>query len=201
MHLLMDDTATDPMTAPIHILRPILFRLAQGSDPARLHSRLVQGLQNLAAEDVTEFSIPHLLLDPSNSPHVSFRESIGRQLFHSNALLRLRLKLAITDFCWVGLFLLSPLCFYPGLSNLRVLPNPTAAQGSASNSENKNEYGAVAQGLLRAISHRVLGTLVRHMNLVVHLLTRKSLDSLLLHRLSCTGGTLQETTYRLCCAL
>jgi len=184
MPLLMDVTATDPMTTPIHILRPILFRLAQSSNFAGLHSRLVQDLQNLAAEDVTELSIPHLLLDPSISPHVSFRESIVRQLFHSNALLRLHLKLAITDFCWVGLFLSSPLCFYSALLNLRVLPNPTAAQRSASNSENKNEYGAVAQGLLRAISHRVLGTLVRHMNLVARLLTRKLPDSLPFYRLS-----------------
>ena len=118
----MDVTATDPMTAPIHILRPILFRLAQGGDLARLHSRLIQDLQNLAAENVTELSIPQLLLGPSNSFHVSFRESIVRQLFHSNALLRLRLKLAITDFCWVRLFLLSPLCF---LLRLIELTHPT----------------------------------------------------------------------------
>lgn len=194
---LMNVAATDPMTAPIHILRPILFRLSQGGNLARLHSRLVQDLQNLAAEDVTELPIPHLLLDSSISPHVSFRESIVRQLFHSNALLRLRLKLAVTDFCWVGLFLLSPLCFYPDLLNLHVLSNPTATQRSASNSENKNEYGAVAQGLLRAISHRILGTLVWHMNLVAHLLTRKLPDFLPFYRLS----SVQETICHLCCVL
>jgi len=46
-------------------------------------------------------------------------------------------------------------------------------QRSASNPENKNEYGAVAQDLLRAISHRVLGILVQHINLVAHFLTRR----------------------------
>src|SRR5579863_4953985 len=109
--LLMNVTETDPMTAPIHVLRPILFRLAQGGVLTRLHVRLLQDLQNLAAEDVTEFTIPQVLLYPSTLPHASFRESIVRHLFHSNTLLRLRLKLAITDFCWVGLFLFPPLCF------------------------------------------------------------------------------------------
>src|SRR5487761_1702787 len=99
MSLLMNIFVTDPMTAPIHILRPILFRLAQGGVLTRLHAHLLQHLQNLAAEDVTEFTIPHVLLDPSTSSHASFRESIVRHLFHSNTLLRLRLKLAITDFC------------------------------------------------------------------------------------------------------
>jgi hypothetical protein len=129
MPLLMNVAATDPMTAPIHILRPILFRLSQSGVLTRLHSRLLQDLQNIAAEDVTEFTIPHLLLNPSTSPHASFRESIVRHLFHSNTLLRLRLKLAITDFCWVGIFLFPSLrYFFPSSLILRVLPNPTTAE-------------------------------------------------------------------------
>ena len=43
----------------------------------------------------------------------------------------------------------------------------------SSNPENKDEYGAVAQDLLRAISHRVLGTLIQHINLVAQFLTRR----------------------------
>jgi hypothetical protein len=124
--LLMNVTATDTMTAPIHILRPILFRLSQGGVLTRLHSRLVQDLHNLAAEDITESITPHVLLDHSASPHASFRKSIVHHLFHSNTLLHLRLKLAVTDFCWVGLFLFPPLCSYSASSMLRVLPNPTA---------------------------------------------------------------------------
>jgi len=101
----------DPMTVPIHILRPILFRLVQGGVLTRLHSRLLQTLRNSAADNALGFAMPHLLFDPSTSPYASFRESIVRQLFQNGALLRLRLKLAITDFCWVGSLLSPALCF------------------------------------------------------------------------------------------
>lgn len=158
-------TKAYPMTASIHILRPILFRLVQGSVLTRPHLHLLQTLQNSAAEDVLEFAMPHLLFDPFTSPYATFRESIVRQLFHSDDLLRIRLKLAITDFCW----------------------------RSASNPENKDEYGAIAQNLLRAISHRVLGTLVQHINLVAHFLTRDDLAFVLRIVVQCMlPGTPQE---------
>jgi hypothetical protein len=101
----------DLMTASIHILRPILFRLVQGSVLTRPHLHLLQTLQNSAAQDVLEFAMPHLLFNPSTSPYATFRESIVRQLFHNDGLLRLRLKLAITDFCWVGPLLSPARCF------------------------------------------------------------------------------------------
>lgn len=46
-------------------------------------------------------------------------------------------------------------------------------QRLTSSSENQNEYGAVARDLLGTISHRILGTFLRHISLVAHLLTRK----------------------------
>ena len=92
-------------TAPIHTLRPILFRFVHDGVLPRVHSQLLRALQGTAAEVSLEFPIPHLCLDSSSSPHVSFRESILRQLFGNDNLLRLRLKLAITDFCWVRYFL------------------------------------------------------------------------------------------------
>ncbi|KAH9987160.1 transcription factor IIIC subunit delta N-term-domain-containing protein [Russula compacta] len=140
-----------PGTAPIHTLRPILFRLVPNGVLTRVHSRLLQVLRNPVEEDPLEFALPRLLLDSSISPHASFHESIVCQLFGSNALLRLRLKLAIADFCW----------------------------RSASSSEDKSEYGAIAQDLLSSISHRVLGTLVQHIDLVAHLLTRDDLPFVL----------------------
>ena len=88
-------------TAPIHILRPILFRLVQHGVLLRVHSQLLQALQGIATEDSLEFLTPHLCLDSSTSPYASFRESIVRHLFGNDTLLHLRLKLAITDFCWV----------------------------------------------------------------------------------------------------
>jgi hypothetical protein len=99
-----------PGTAPINTLRPILFRLVHDGVLPRIHTQLLQALQGTAAEDSLEFLIPHLCLDSSTSPYTSFCESIVRQLFGNDNLLRLRLKLAITDFCWVrsSLFRSSP---------------------------------------------------------------------------------------------
>jgi hypothetical protein len=37
----------------------------------------------------------------------------------------------------------------------------------------RNEYGAVARGLLNTLSHRVLRALVQHIDSVLHLLTRE----------------------------
>jgi hypothetical protein len=101
-------------TAPIHTLRPIFFRLVQDGVLPRVHSQLLQALQGTAAEDSLEFLTPHLCPDSSTSSYASFRESIVCQLFDNDTLLRLRLKLAITDFCWVrsSLFRSSPAFAY-----------------------------------------------------------------------------------------
>ena len=88
-------------TAPIHTLRPVLFRLVQDGVLPRVHSQLLRALQETAAGNSMEYLIPHRSLQSSASPYASFRDSIVRQLFGDDTLLRLRLKLAITDFCWV----------------------------------------------------------------------------------------------------
>ena len=102
---LVSVTTIAPGTAPIHILRPCLFRVLP-----QIHSRLLKALQRTAAEDSPEYVIPNLHFDSSIPPYALFRESIVRQLFGSDALLRLRLKFTITDFCWVrsSLFLSFP---------------------------------------------------------------------------------------------
>ena len=107
---LISVTTIAPGTAPIHILRPFLFRLVQDGVAPRIHSRLLQALQRTAAEDSLEYVIPNLHLDASVTPYASFRESIVGQLFGGDVLLRLRLKFAITDFCCVrtSLFLSFP---------------------------------------------------------------------------------------------
>jgi len=105
MHPLISIATTVLGTAPIHTLRPILFRLVQDGVLTRVHSQLLQALQETTAEGSMEYLIPHLCLDSSTSPHTSFRDSIVRQLFGNDTLLRLRLKLAITDFCWVRPYL------------------------------------------------------------------------------------------------
>lgn len=88
-------------TAPIHTLRPILFRLVQDGVLPRVRFQLLQALPGTAAEGSLELPIPQLCLNSSTSPYAAFRESIVRQLFGNDTLLRLRLKLAIADFCWV----------------------------------------------------------------------------------------------------
>ncbi|SRR6266478_3601364 len=157
-------------TAPLHTLRPILFRLGQDGVLPRVHSRLLQALRGTSSEDSLEFLIPLLRLDSSTSPHASFRESIVRQLFGDDTLLRLRLKLAIADFCWVR-----PSFSVPSLllSTLIEFTRPLAVQRSTSSLKNRGEYGEIARDLLGTISHRFLKILLQHINLVEHLLTRK----------------------------
>ncbi|KAH9962694.1 putative zinc-finger of transcription factor IIIC complex-domain-containing protein [Russula dissimulans] len=144
-------TKASPGTAPIHTLRPILFRLVQGGALTRLHSRILQALRSPAADNPLEVTIQPLLLVSSASPYESFRKSVVHQMFGRDALLRLRLKLAITDFCWK----------------------------SGPSLESRNEFGAVAQDLLNTISYRVLGILIQHIDLVAHLLTRDDLPFVL----------------------
>jgi len=88
-------------------------------------------------------------------------------MFGSSALLRLRLRLAITDFCWVRSHTAPLLPWFINSSH------PIAMQKSAQSLESRNEFGAVAQDLLSAISYRVLGILIQQIDLVAHLLTRK----------------------------
>jgi general transcription factor 3C polypeptide 4 len=97
-----------PGTAPIHTLRPVLHRLGQDGVLTRLHSRLLRALQNPVSWDLMELSILPQIDGSSSSPYALFRENITRELFGSDVLLQLRLKLAITDFCWVRTPLLSP---------------------------------------------------------------------------------------------
>lgn len=168
-------------TAPIHILRPILFRLVQDGVLPRVHSQLLQALQGSAAEDSLEFRIPHLYLGSLTSPYASFRESLVRQLFGNDTLLRLRLKLAITDFCWVR----SP--FLPHFCVCFLDLHAPVVQRSASSLENRTEYGAIARDLLGTISHRVLNVFLQHINLVAHLLTRK-LPTNTAHNMCCLSS-------------
>ncbi|KAI9510017.1 putative zinc-finger of transcription factor IIIC complex-domain-containing protein [Russula earlei] len=158
-----------PGTAPIHTLRPILFRLVQGGVLTRLHSRFLQALRRSASESHLEIAIPPLIFTSSASPRPLFRTSIVRQLFGDDTLLRIRLKLAIADFCW------------------RLSSSP----------ENRNEFGTVARDLMSAISHRVLGILVQHIDFVAHLLTRDDLPFVLRVIIQCMlPGVPQELSVK-----
>lgn len=190
-------------TAPNHTLRPVLFRLGQSGVLMRLHSRLLRALQNPVGGDLVELAILPQPGDSSSSSYALFRENITRQLFGSDVLLQLRLKLAITDFCWVRAFLLPrSLSCFPGLLSPYIRPYSIGAmQRSATSPEMQNEYGAVARGLLSVVSYRVLGALVRHIGTVGHLLTRKLSTTRPVLRLNCAAGIVQGMICHLCCGL
>ncbi|KAI0272725.1 transcription factor IIIC subunit delta N-term-domain-containing protein [Gloeopeniophorella convolvens] len=130
--------------APIYALYPLLFCLGRDGVLTRLHSRLLLDLRSSVEDGSAAITTAPLPSNPSSDNHQWFCESITNHLFGSDSLLQLRLKLATADFCW----------------------------RSATGKDVQGEFGALAQVLLSAISHRVLRALVRHVDLVAHSLTQ-----------------------------
>lgn len=97
-------TATVSGTAPTHLLRPLLFRLGQDGVLTRLHPRLLRALHSPVADDYLELEMSPQLGDPSGPAYGEFSERVTRRLFGSDALLQLRLMLAIANFCRVRFF-------------------------------------------------------------------------------------------------
>ncbi len=152
-------------TAPTHILRPLLFRLGQDDVLTRLHPRLLQALHSPVAADCLELTMSPQLSEPSGPAYGGFSESATRRLFGSDTLPRLRLMLAIANFCWVRFFRIPPYR-YPYLLFYVV-------QELSPSPEMRSEYGEVTRYLLSIISHRILRAFVRQIDCVVHLLTSK----------------------------
>ncbi|KAI0294320.1 transcription factor IIIC subunit delta N-term-domain-containing protein, partial [Multifurca ochricompacta] len=164
----------------------MLTQITQGDDEndgddddilTRLYPRLHQACKILRARAIFWNSPlpppppPTLFGDPSSgfgfgsSYRRRFCDGITRRLFGSDVLLRLRLKLAIADFCWK----------------------------STSNPEIQREYETIARGLLNAISHRVLGALIQEIASAIDLLTRDDLSFVLRVVIQCLlPGTPQE---------
>ncbi|KAF8884432.1 putative zinc-finger of transcription factor IIIC complex-domain-containing protein, partial [Gymnopilus junonius] len=138
--------------SPLHVLRPFFFHLR---NPTKLDHLLTKFLQIITPPDQdqgegqaedhsTRISVPSLtgaVLD--DEIRGKFRDSLATHLFGWDELLRLRMRLSLGDFAWKH----------------------------AINEERQAECGVVAQGLLNAISHRVLRTIVRHLVAVVSLLS------------------------------
>ncbi|KAL1747153.1 transcription factor IIIC subunit delta N-term-domain-containing protein, partial [Schizophyllum fasciatum] len=160
--------------APLHLLRPILFHLQDLAALDRLRTRVLEILRaGIETSPVpafpSPFSAPHSqtaslppVLFPTDDPSPSLaaytgplspqlrqnlRSSIARHLFGSDALLGLRLRLAIADFMW---------------------------KASAQEAD-RAACGAVAQAVLDAISHRVQSTVIRHIAAVTGCLTAADL--------------------------
>ncbi|PPQ96911.1 hypothetical protein CVT26_005897 [Gymnopilus dilepis] len=137
--------------SPFQLLRPFLFHLRNPARLDRLHSRFLEIVhlpEGVQAEDhSTKIIVPHSTLTAvDDGIRAKFRLSLATHLYGWDELFRLRMRLCLGDFAWKH----------------------------AVNEERRAECGVVAQGLLNAISHRVLRTIVRHLVAAVSLLTAVS---------------------------
>lgn len=149
-HLVNGRSSRQLGRSPLHLLRPILFRLQNRAVFDRLRKRTLEILlagyagPTLAnpADDLQCYTGP---VNPQL--RANFRTSITRSLFGCDTLFSLRLRLALADFIW-----------------------KTSEQP-----HEREECGVVAQTLLNAISHRVQKTLLRHIIAVAGCLTTADL--------------------------
>ncbi|KAJ3807069.1 transcription factor IIIC subunit delta N-term-domain-containing protein [Lentinula aff. lateritia] len=124
--------------APLHHLRPIFFYLRQRTRLARLHDRLLEILEigdNEGGTEQPHQNTTNAHQDPMNI-HLDLRNSLKRHLFGDEQLMRLRMKLSLTDFAW------------------KLLSLDTIKQ---------SQYGAIAQRLLAQISHQNLKVVIQHL--------------------------------------
>ena len=149
--------------APTHLLRPLLFRLGQDGILTRLHPHLLRALRSPVADDCLKLEMSPQLGDPPGRTYGEFSESVTRRLFGSDTLLRLRLILAIANFCWVRSFRILSLSPLQHILMQDLAPSP----------EMRSEYGEVKRHLLGIISHYILSVIVRQIGCVVHLLSGK----------------------------
>ena len=125
-----------------------------------LHEKLLNILQ-LPIDDYSDkILIPSLQGTPSSEVRECFRESLSAHLFGWPEVTVLRLRLSLADFIWVR-----------SLSHsIAPLSNKLVQKFSAE--EKRVTTGQIAQGILNAIAHRTLRTLLRHVKAVASGLTR-----------------------------
>ncbi|KAF9067933.1 putative zinc-finger of transcription factor IIIC complex-domain-containing protein [Rhodocollybia butyracea] len=144
---------------PLYILRPVLFHFRRRPVLMRLHKQLIEilRLENGELEDDHTTNIHFDALDQPQPPAVDFdtrkhlRNSLKRHLFGYNKLLGLRRRLSLADYAWK----------------------------LSSDFQKQADYGAVAQGLLMAISHRNLRTFIRHLSAVVQAFNHEEIPFIL----------------------
>ncbi|KAJ3872669.1 putative zinc-finger of transcription factor IIIC complex-domain-containing protein [Lentinula edodes] len=135
--------------APLHHLRPIFFHLRQRARLARLHDRLLEILEigdNEGGTEQPHQNTTNAYQDPMNI-HLDLRNSLKRHLFGDEQLMRLRMKLSLTDFAWK-------------LSSLDTIK--------------QSQYGAIAQRLLARISHQNLIVVIQHLIGIINVIGRVS---------------------------
>ncbi|KAF9042996.1 putative zinc-finger of transcription factor IIIC complex-domain-containing protein [Panaeolus papilionaceus] len=133
--------------SPLHLLRPYLFHLR---DPDILERHL-DGLLDIVKvqEGEDDYSL-NVQVDHWTTTQLTpdlrskFRYALQTNLYGFSAMLSLRMRLSIADFCW------------------KLTSRDEIRQA---------ECGVVAQGLLTTISHRILRTMVRHLAAVTKMMT------------------------------
>ncbi|KAJ3563979.1 hypothetical protein NP233_g8590 [Leucocoprinus birnbaumii] len=127
----------------LDLLRPYLFRFSDKAKLNALHPHILHALEALSPEDHSlSIHVPDCTSPLSAEVKQKLRESLCRHLFGHDALVSLRIRLALADFTW-----------------------------KLSDSEDKRQScGIVAQKLLNAISHRTIRTIIRHLAAIVPLL-------------------------------
>ncbi|KIK63290.1 hypothetical protein GYMLUDRAFT_196921 [Collybiopsis luxurians FD-317 M1] len=135
-------------SSPLHYLRPILFHLRHRTTLANLHTKLIEilalrgGEQGNLEEDHTlgihldTWSLAEGQEQIDLETRQELRSSLKRHLFGYDKLFLLRMRLSLADYAW---------------------------KLSGHDLQKQGDYGSVAQGLLYAISHRNLRTLIRHL--------------------------------------
>lgn len=155
------------------MLRPFLLRLRDPVELDRLRERLLEVLRPGSQQEDDSLKI-HLTSwegEITSDVRVKFRVGLSTNLFGSDDLLSLRMKLSLADISWVFLF-------FSIFAGWRLLTfSLSFLQKLTSNEKQQMECGLIAQDLLKTISHRVLRTIIRHLVSVVKTLTCKSLFS------------------------
>lgn len=97
--------------APIALLRPIFFHISRSRNFGDLRGQILQVLQEPTLDESQAMVINRMTGTLDAETRLDFRKSLARHLFGWNYILRMRMKLAVADMCWVGAFASSELAF------------------------------------------------------------------------------------------
>lgn len=137
---------------PLALLRPIFLHL---EDLLKLQPRVIQILLAEADRYSPSPVLPTWSGDADPQLRLDFRRSLKQHLYGCNILHSARLKLAVAEFCWAS-----------RLFSLLFLVQMAFSQRHTSDFSKQEEYGQVAQQLLRTISFIVLKIMCRHVSAV-----------------------------------
>ena len=98
--VLMSRVAT--RSTPLHQIRPLLLHLCSTGRFAEVCPRLLEVLDQSPQDESPAVSVPPSSQGIGAERQRQLRESLVTHLFGWNGLLSLRMRLSISDMCWVG---------------------------------------------------------------------------------------------------